>query len=341
MENTPINIYLAPDVDTTGFPDALSENFSMSVDYRIESSWICYLMLKNEGFLVQICREYPKQGILLIHKAFRKKFIWNPDLCVVSMQWDYKRDDRGQIHLVSNEYKTKTSALGWLDRITFPALQYFVQLPMHPVLIPRNPKRGNRFEVVAFIGAEKNLDVVFRINAFKEKVLQLGMKFIIVDDPAKMTDYSEIDVVLAVRKIGEQVSHKPAQKLINAWRAGVPSLLGCEVGYRELKHSNLDYLEVDSDLDVLAALKRLREDVEFRNAMIENGLRKAKSYTIGEVQRMWAELFRNTIISAYGEWMNRPLLYRLGFLTVRKVRNFLRVALSFIWHRVLRIAPKL
>lgn len=340
MEQARINIYLPEKLDTTDYPASLSDDFNMSVDYKIESSWMFYLMLKGEGVPVQICRKYPRHGILLIHKAFTKRFVWNPELFVVSMQWDYKRDDRGQVHLVSNEHKTHTSALGWLDRVTFSGLQYFVPPPMHPVLTPRNPARGDLFETVAFIGAEKNLEAEFRTDTFTENIARLGMKFSIVDDPTKMTDYSGIDVVLAARKLGQQVSHKPAQKLINAWRAGVPAILGCEVGYRELKHSNLDYLEVDSASDVVAGLKRLRDDLEFRNVVIANGLRKAESYTIGEVQRMWAELFRDKIIPAYGVWKAQSPLSRFGFLAVRRLRNALRVALSFIWHRVLGIKPK-
>lgn len=340
MEQTPINIYLPSDVDTTGYPVSLSGDFNMSVDYRIESSWMFYLMLESEGLPVRICREYPRNGILMIHKAFTRKFVWNPDLFVVSMQWDYKRDDRGQVHLVSNEYQTHASASGWMDRFTFAGLRCFAPPPMHPSLTPRNPVRGNRFETVAFIGAEKNLEAEFRSDEFKGRVARLNMEFIVVDDPKEMSDYSEIDAILAVRNLGQQVSHKPAQKLINAWRAGVPVLLGCEVGYRELKHSNLDYLEVNSADDVVAGLKRLRDDIEFREVVIQNGLLKAESYTIDEVQTLWAELFMNRIIPAYQAWENQSARGRFCFLAVRRVRNALRVMLSFIWHRLLGMKPK-
>ena len=236
-----------------------------------------YLMLQDEGLSVRICREYPEQGILMIHKAFSKKFVWKPDLFVVSMQWDYKRDDRGQVHLVSNEYQTQPSASGWMDRFSFLGLRCFAPPPMHPSLTSRNRARGDLFETVAFIGAEKNLEPEFRSAEFKGRVARLGMEFIVVDDPKEMSDYSEIDAILAVRNLGQRVSHKPAQKLINAWRAGVPVLLGCEVGYRELKHSNLDYLEVNSAEDVVAGLKRLQDDTEFREVVIQNGLLKAES----------------------------------------------------------------
>ena len=136
------------------------------------------------------------------------------------------------------------------------------------------------------------------------------------------------------------MSHKPAQKLINAWRAGVPALLGREVGYRELKHSNLDYLEVTSADEVVAGLKRLRDDVEFREVVVQNGQLKAQAYTVVAVQSMWADLFRDRIIPAYQVWENQSSLRRLAFLTVRWVRNFLRILLSFIWHRLLGMKPK-
>ena len=341
MEQIRINIYLPPGMDTTGYPVSLSGDFNMSADYRIESSWMFFLMLKGEGLPVKICREYPKRGILLIHKAFTEKFVWNPDLFVVSMQWDYKRDDRGQVHLVSNGYQMRAFASGWMDWVTFTGLRCFAPPPMHPLLTPRNFTRGDLFETVAFIGAEKNLEAEFRTTEFKARIAGLGMKFILVDNPEDMTDYSGIDVVLAVRKLGQQVLHKPAQKLINAWRAGVPALLGCEVGFRELKYSNLDYLEVNSADDVVVCLKRLRDDVEFRNVVIANGLLKAESYTIGEAQRMWAKLFREKIIPGYKEWKKTSYLSRIGFLAVRRFRNFLRRSLSFIWHRVLGVKPKL
>jgi len=43
-------------------------------------------------------------------------------------------------------------------------------------------------------------------------------------------------------------------------QAGCPALLGPEAGYREQRRSELDYLEVCTMEDALAALKRLKND---------------------------------------------------------------------------------
>jgi len=194
---------------------------------------------------------------------------------------------------------------------------------------------------VAFVGAEKNLEAEFRTSEFKDRVAELGMKFRIINDPDKMSDYSEIDAILAARNFGKRVSHKPAQKLTNAWRAGVPALLGCEEGYRELRYSHLDYLEVKSVDEAVAGLKRLKEDVEFREAVIENGLRKSDFHTINAVQSLWADVFRTQIFPAYEVWKAQSTLSRFKFLVARRIRDIVRFILSFIWHRLFKIKPKL
>lgn len=335
-----INIYLPADTDLAGFPDHIGGDFRETPDYKVESSWMFYLMLKNQNIPVQICNDYPEQGILLIHRAFVRSFVWNPRLFVVSMQWDYKRDDRAQLHLVSNHWKTRPSALGLMDRISAPGLQFFVQPPMHPHLVERNPDRGDRFENIAFLGAEKNLEADFQTPYFREKIRELGLKFLIVDDPAKMNDYSEIDAVLAVRKINRNITHKPAQKLINAWRAGVPAILGREMGYQELYHSDLDYHEVDSVEEVLDALKKLRDDPELRRQILESSREKAEDYTPEAIELRWGDLIRDRVIPAYYGWMAMSYPDRFLFLFIRRLRNLIRLTISFIWLRVFRIKPR-
>ena len=340
MPHKTISIFLPKEVDTSEFPDSLYGTYSGSLDYKVESSWMFFLMLRNQGFNVQICSKIPDAGILLMHKAFARKFLWKPNLFVVSMQWDYKRDDRGQVHLVSNYMKTRASALGWMDRLTLPGFQFFVQPPMHPDLVPRDVNRGNRFEKIAFLGAEKNLESAFRSADFRSRVDALGMQFEIVNDPSKMNVYSDIDAVLAVRRLGKTISHKPAQKLINAWRAGAPAILGREVGYQELHDSDVDYLEVDSVDDVIRALEKLKTSDEFRASVIKSGLEKSEDYTAEAIELRWSELFRDRIIPAYFGWMAQPKLDRNFFLVVRWFRHVSRVGLSFIWHKLLGVQAR-
>jgi glycosyltransferase involved in cell wall biosynthesis len=341
VNNALINIYLPKGLDTSTFPASLNEDFKDSVEYAVEAAWMFYLMLKDHEWDVRICNEYPEKGIFLIHKATVRKFVWHPRLFVVSMQWDYRRDDRGQVHLVANEFKTRRSSLGWLDRLSFAGLQYFIQPPMHAEIIRRNPERGSRFENIAFIGEEKNLAAEFRTQEFKEQMAELGLRLLMVDDPKKMSDYAQIDAVIAVRKLGRLVVHKPPQKLVNAWRAGVPCIVGREIGYQELKKSDLDFLEIDSVDGMLAALKRLKSDTALRSEMMENGLRRAESYTPQALQARWINLFRDSIVPAYHDWESAGALRRYMFLFVRRVRHAVRRSASFIVHTLLGIKARI
>ena len=58
-------------------------------------------------------------------------------------------------------------------------------------------------------------------------------------------DYRTLDAVIAVRPFEPHLYFaKPASKLINAWRAGVPALVGPEFASREIRRTDDDFLEV-------------------------------------------------------------------------------------------------
>lgn len=340
MNKEKVQVYVSPLANIDAYPDNLLGDMSVFKTARTiqhEVQWVLYLMLKEDPELdVEICREFPESGIFLIHRSHVKKFVWSPDLFVVSLQWDYKRDDRAQIHLVSNHYKTTSASLGWLDRLSFQGRQCYVPPIMHPVIIPRRADRGDVFENLAFIGDPKNLDAAFKTEAFMDSVKQLGMNFIIRSEPNLMSDFSDIDVVIAVRRIGKVISNKPPTKLINAWRGGVPALLGCEIGFRETRENEYDYVEIDSVEDAIKALERLKNDVSYRNAMIENAARRAEPFSAEGQQKLWVGFFKDTVVPAFHEWQRRPVVSKFTFLLIRRLRYWMRKSLSFIWHNVLK-----
>jgi hypothetical protein len=339
MSDAKVQIYVNPQADLTTYPDHLRGDMSVFKQARAiqhEAQWIFYLMLKDQGMDVRISREYPREGIFLIHKANTKQFVWNPNLFVMSLQWDHRRDDRAQVHLVSNEYKTTPASLGWLDRLSFAGLQFYIQPIMHPTITARSSARGDRFETLAFIGDPKNLDPAFRSDNFRAQVEDLGMRFVIRSDADKMDDFSDIDAVIAVREIGHMITNKPPVKLVNAWRGGVPALLGREIGYRETRQTQYDYLEVDSVEEVIDALKRLRDDMDFRNQMIANAKKRAEPYSAERQQETWVDFVKSKVLPAYADWQKKPMWHKYVFLCIRWIRYLLREAGSFVWHRLMR-----
>jgi hypothetical protein len=90
-------------------------------------------------------------------------------------------------------------------------------------------------------------------------------------------------------------ARKPATKLYNAWLAGVPAILGPEQAYRELRRSDLDYLEVKNVPEALAAVDRLIREPALYAAMVENGKRRAEEFTIDAIRKRWVDLLYRAI----------------------------------------------
>ena len=52
--------------------------------------------------------------------------------------------------------------------------------------------------------------------------------------------------------------NKPFTKLVNAWRAGVPAILGPESAFQSLHRENTDYFDVRSLDEIKRSLEALR-----------------------------------------------------------------------------------
>ena len=116
----------------------------------------------------------------------------------------------------------------------------------------------------------------------------------------RWADYSDIDLVVAVRPPVGSHTGKPASKLYNAWRAGVPALLGPEPAYRELRTDPLDYIEVGSVDEALAAIDRLRADPSLYRRMVERGRERAVAFSPEAVLEQWVDLLWRRDPGAFG-----------------------------------------
>ncbi len=197
-----------------------------------------------------------------------------------------------------------------------------------PGLIPRDPARGQRLENLTYKGEVNNLWIGFRDDAFLAALRQLDVELKI--DPRtppggaklQMHDYSAADAVIAVRNLTEaDFKTKPASKLVNAWFAGTPALLGVEPGFRDLRKSDLDYLEVDSPETAIQAIQKLRSDPGLCEAMRQNGYRRAKEFTVEALILRWVELLNGPVAEAFRTWNATPepmKLMRWGLSAVRE-----------------------
>ena len=175
-----------------------------------------------------------------------------------------------------------------------------------PGLVPRDAARGDRVERVAFKGFLSNLRADFLGEPWRRDLARLGMEWICdatafagpstdvesVDWP----NYASVDVIVAVRPGDHtRATSKPPTKLVNAWLAGVPAILGPEPAFRQLRRTPLDYLEADGAPAAFEALRRLRASPELYRAMVENGRTRALEYDVAAVSRCWNGFLHGTL----------------------------------------------
>jgi hypothetical protein len=178
--------------------------------------------------------------------------------------------------------------------------QFFIPSWVQPGLIPRNASRGTRVERVAYVGARKQLHDDLAdphwADALRQRGLSWDLRMITFSGNDQLytdhrwNDYSTTDIVVALRPPDVwNASSKPAAKLQNAWAAGTPAILSPEMPYRELRRSDLDYLEARNGGDVLAAIERLRFEPGLFAAIVQNGFARAREFQPDRIVVRWAE----------------------------------------------------
>ncbi len=195
-----------------------------------------------------------------------------------------------------------------------------------PGIIPRLKERGNTIENIVFKGDEINLYESFRSPEFKQELEKLGVTLRIngklENQPVMWHDYSTDDLVLAVRDLTEEDALvKPASKLVNAWIAGVPALLGPEPAFGEQRKSELDYIKVTTPEAVFEAVKLLKSQPELYQKMIANGQKRAEDFTTEKMIQRWYELLAGPVADGYKHWLKRNQVSRMAEFSIRSIQH--------------------
>ena len=291
--------------------DFLIEKFSYG-----KYSWTLqtYLRLKESGFACELIDSLPEEGIVLSHRdSLPDNLCPSRNVLLVCLRSDRCRHPYAQLHVVQNPQDT-------MHRFRIP-LWYSWYLPLwpQPGLISRDPGRGDKFENVAYFGLPIELDEQLCLPQWSRRLEQLGFSWRIVDRK-DWHDYSDVDVVVAVRKFGRNpYRFKPATKLYNAWLAAVPAVLGWESSFRSQRKSRLDYLEVVSLDGVVDALIRLRRDKKLRQDMVSNGKARSHEFSQEKIISYWRDFIVNKAVPLYWRWRNAREYERWVFVKYRSL----------------------
>lgn len=264
-----------------------------------------YVQLKLRGLNVHLVSEFIPNQICIAHYDCLSIKDYPFNSYVICCRVDRPRPQICESTIVQNP-------LNICDKTIF----YVIHWPLLN-MIPRNKERGNNISNIIYRGGTLNLAKTFKDEQFLEKLQSISIN-VSVSPPTdyqrikvNWNDYSEGDLVLAVRNLTEyDLTLKTDHKLVNAWIAGVPALLGPEPAYQRLRKSELDYIEVRSPEDVISAIKGLRDNPKLYQAMIENGFERAKSFTPDRIAEDWRNLLAGFIYEDYQRWLNQPYLWK-------------------------------
>jgi hypothetical protein len=279
--------------------------------------------MRASGYEVEIAPSLPTEGIVVFIPETESLY---------ALQSQYAKRHRSLTFVAVRadviEYRSP-----WADaeivqngRFADEHRSYFVPHWPQPGIIPRSPDRGTRIENITFKGGFGSLHKAFRSREWYQFLEARGLTFEIASKHTQHAvprwhDYEHADLMLAVRPLhgdGGGRCEKPASKLVNAWMAGVPALVGPEYPFQELREGPLDYVEVASLHAAMAAIDALREDPDRYHAMREHGLQRAKAFTPARIAARWAEVLFERVPalrrSPARRWAQRlPLTLRHGW----------------------------
>jgi hypothetical protein len=282
-----------------------------------------YLWLRKKGYAVDLSEDVPKAGIVVVGPGtgMARKFIGRyktarREVAVVTICADSARSFISDVDVMQNGYYAD-------EKRTF-----FIPFWPQPGLLPRHAARGHTLEHVVYKGAAGNLHPDFSSPAWRQFLQGRGLTWVVEDTPAGTAacstgwhDYTHVDVILAARpQFGKPYYNKPASKLINAWHAGVPALLGPEFPFRELRRSERDYIEIASVEDAMVGIQRLIDHPEWYLQMVENGKRRARAFTHDRITELWADV----LFEQVPRWMADQRTYLRLPIGIRRMVNIVR-----------------
>jgi hypothetical protein len=308
--------------------EALSDTRGHTNFYFGNAAWIwilqTYLRLRERGHAVELVSTIPDAGIIVLCSGdVPRDFRPSERQFFVSINADEAPDVFTQLHVTQNRIQAR-----------IVPDSYDVPHWPQPGLITRDPARGAAFTSLAYFGDDGNLSTELRDSRWTGFLAGLGIAWHVRNGTSKRnTDFSDIDAVVAARSFQRAgYIRKPPSKLFNAWIAGTPAILGREFAFREQRRSDLDYIEINSFGDACAAVERLARSPALRQAMVENGYRRAGEISIARITDRWEEILFGIAQEAARRWFARSAAGREMFFFRCQVERKLRGSA----HRLLR-----
>ncbi len=286
------------------------------VKYPGAESWIIqtYLHLKAAGFPCEFVGELPDEGMICAHRyGFTNTQKPNGKQLFICARDDKFIHPYSQLHVVQNARQTQPFSVAPIWKSQY--------IPLWPQtgLIPRDPLRASRFENITYLGDPTSLAPELKDPNWAKRLEAIGVNWVIASATGAWNDYREVDAVMAVRSFDQDPHHhKPASKLLNAWLAGVPAILGPESAYRSERKSAEDYLEAGTVEEAIAAIQRLKTDAALRQRIMDNCTLRAQDLQQTALRQRWIGFFEGRALREYDRWCRLSPWQQEAFLEGRR-----------------------
>ncbi|MBJ7391202.1 MAG: glycosyltransferase family 1 protein [Chthoniobacterales bacterium] len=242
--------------------------------------------LHLEGADVQMTDSMPSEGIVVcLAGMLHAGCLPNGRCYMAAVVADGLPHPQAQLHILQNSAHARHSPFS-----------VFIPHWPQPNLIPRAPGRGRKFDRVGFFGDPKNLAAELANPDWQKSLRQqVGVEFV-VRWHQHWHDYSDIDAVVAIREFsGSSHIRKPATKLYNAWLAGVPFIGGTDSAYAADGRAGVDYLVAKTPDEVVAHLRKLRVEPEWRQQVVQAGHESGRLFTPEATLKRWRRLVEDEL----------------------------------------------
>lgn len=273
------------------------ERYSTGIGHNL---YELYVRLRAAGEAVTLGPEQPRNGVVV---AFAKSLrplsaqhallrgLGSKPLVLIRSDVDPNWHAR---------FTPDVEVMPYASAVTIPSQTWLPALPQRG-LVPRAAERFGRVRIVGFKGSRANLPEFMRSPGWTRNLEAMGLRWL-ADSPRRWDgsdqtwhDFSEVDVAVCLRAeaVGRR-SWKPATKLINAWCAGAIPLVGPEPSYLDLVNPDGDAFLVQTESDVVAALRRLVAEPDLVRSTEAAIQRRAKEFAPEAVLDQWRALLRRT-----------------------------------------------
>jgi hypothetical protein len=144
---------------------------------------------------------------------------------------------------------------------------------------------------VSYHGRSSYLEEAFTNGWFERQVAGLGMEWKVKASRETWGDYSDTDVVLAIRSASEYDNTlKPPSKLINAWHARCLAICGKDPAFRQVGRPGIDYLEANSASEAVECLKWVRHHSGEAEKIRAKGIEQGGKHSIEAIRDKWVRV---------------------------------------------------